>query len=153
METLPLRDIHLPDPIGWWPLAPGWWGVLGLVLLIISGIFWWRRKKHRRNSTPWQAALTELDRLATDEVAGTLLHLVLRSAGSIPASCSGAGFVFSCVCMLPQTTKPALFIKKAGHPDVFSTSLLTASTTPLPVLGRWLCVIRFPGFCLFGGKH
>jgi len=20
-----LRDIHLPEPIGWWPLAPGWW--------------------------------------------------------------------------------------------------------------------------------
>jgi hypothetical protein len=20
-----LRDIHLPEPISWWPLAPGWW--------------------------------------------------------------------------------------------------------------------------------
>lgn len=30
---LPLRDIHLPDPIGWWPLAPGWWWVIGLSLL------------------------------------------------------------------------------------------------------------------------
>lgn len=29
--------------------------------------------------------------------------------------------------------------------------LFTASTTPLPGLGRWLCVTRFPGFCLFGG--
>jgi hypothetical protein len=23
-----LRDIHLPEPISWWPLAPGWWFVI-----------------------------------------------------------------------------------------------------------------------------
>ncbi|HVS24646.1 MAG TPA: DUF4381 family protein, partial [Gammaproteobacteria bacterium] len=22
---LPLRDIHLPGLISWWPPAPGWW--------------------------------------------------------------------------------------------------------------------------------
>lgn len=37
MEPLPLRDIHLPLPIGFWPLAQGWWiviGIMGLLLLI-----------------------------------------------------------------------------------------------------------------------
>ena len=24
-----LRDLHLPDALGWWPLAPGWWVVIG----------------------------------------------------------------------------------------------------------------------------
>src|SRR5690606_8976602 len=23
-----LADIHLPDAVGWWPLAPGWWAVI-----------------------------------------------------------------------------------------------------------------------------
>jgi hypothetical protein len=34
---LPLRDLHLPDPIGWWPLAPGWWF---LILLAVFGLGW-----------------------------------------------------------------------------------------------------------------
>ena len=29
---IPLRDVHLPDAIGIWPLAPGWWLVFGVVL-------------------------------------------------------------------------------------------------------------------------
>ncbi len=30
-----LRDIHTPDPISWWPLAPGWWVLLVLALTLI----------------------------------------------------------------------------------------------------------------------
>ena len=30
-EQIPLRDLHLPEAIGWWPLAPGWWVVIALV--------------------------------------------------------------------------------------------------------------------------
>ncbi|MGQ3889201.1 DUF4381 domain-containing protein [Legionella sp. CNM-1927-20] len=31
-----LHDIHLPSSIGWWPLAPGWYILTVLILLIIS---------------------------------------------------------------------------------------------------------------------
>lgn len=34
LTELPLRDIHLPDPISWWPLAFGWWVVLGVLFLL-----------------------------------------------------------------------------------------------------------------------
>lgn len=38
MEPLPLKDIHLPETIGWWPPAPGWW-VLPIVLaLLVVGL-------------------------------------------------------------------------------------------------------------------
>ena len=32
VSSLPLRDIHLPGAIGWWPPAIGWWVVAALVL-------------------------------------------------------------------------------------------------------------------------
>ena len=31
-----LADIHLPAPISWWPLAPGWWILLALVSLALA---------------------------------------------------------------------------------------------------------------------
>jgi hypothetical protein len=43
--TIPLHDIHLPPPVGWWPPAPGWWA-LGLLLLatLTLGARMWRRR-------------------------------------------------------------------------------------------------------------
>ena len=43
-----LKDIHLPDPIGFWPPAPGWWLVgLLLIALLVTGLFLYRRyQKH-----------------------------------------------------------------------------------------------------------
>jgi hypothetical protein len=37
--ALDLRDIHLPEPVSWWPVAPGWWLVIAAVLLILFIIF------------------------------------------------------------------------------------------------------------------
>lgn len=40
-----LADIHLPAGVSWWPLAPGWWILLALVLACALGLFLWRRRK------------------------------------------------------------------------------------------------------------
>ena len=34
--SLQLRDIHLPEPVSWWPIAPGWWLALAAILLSIA---------------------------------------------------------------------------------------------------------------------
>lgn len=61
-SALPLRDLHLPPPVGWWPPAPGWWLVAGLLLaLTLLGAWaWWRTAPRRRLR---HEALAELDRL------------------------------------------------------------------------------------------
>ena len=38
-QTLNLRDIHLPEPVSWWPIAPGWWLLLAALLIIIAFAF------------------------------------------------------------------------------------------------------------------
>ena len=37
--SLGLRDIHLPEPISWWPVAPGWWILAASILLIFIVFF------------------------------------------------------------------------------------------------------------------
>lgn len=32
---LPLRDIHLPEAVGWWPPAPGWWLLVVMIPLTV----------------------------------------------------------------------------------------------------------------------
>lgn len=51
-----LRDIHLPEPIGWWPLAPGWY-LLGFVLLALMGIMAYALRRHRLNGRAKRQAL------------------------------------------------------------------------------------------------
>ena len=38
-EQIPLRDLHLPEAIAWWPLAPGWWVVIALIALGVGLLF------------------------------------------------------------------------------------------------------------------
>ncbi len=38
-QQLPIKDIHLPDTVSWWPPAPGYWLLLALIVLIIAGVY------------------------------------------------------------------------------------------------------------------
>lgn len=62
-EQLALRDIHLPDGIAWWPPAPGWWGLLGLIVVIAGITFFLYRRWQRRRL--YRAAGHELNRIQT----------------------------------------------------------------------------------------
>ena len=56
-----LRDIHLPDPVSWWPPAPGWYGVaLLFIILIITA--WWLIHR-RRNPSLKKLATRELQKI------------------------------------------------------------------------------------------
>lgn len=61
-EALPLRDLHLPEAVGWWPPAPGWWLLFGLLLLLLALAARALYRRHRRNAAR-RLALAELARL------------------------------------------------------------------------------------------
>lgn len=44
-----LKDIHLPDAIGLWPLAPGWWIVISLATALTLWLCWQAWQRHLRN--------------------------------------------------------------------------------------------------------
>lgn len=71
VSDLPLRDIHLPDPVSWWPPAPGWWLIAGAVVAA-AALALWRRYRTRRT----RAALAAIRRI------GAALE-----AGAAPAEC------------------------------------------------------------------
>lgn len=92
-----LRDIHLPDPVGWWPLAPGWWALVGLIVLTLIGVLT-ARMLYRRSLR--FAALCELSRIraqadAADgqwvatELSVLLRRVALRRRGGIAAPLAG----------------------------------------------------------------
>lgn len=60
---LSLRDLHLPVPIDWWPLAPGWWLLIALALF---GLGWllllaWRTRRFNAPRRYAIRALAELE--------------------------------------------------------------------------------------------
>ncbi|MFV8816463.1 DUF4381 domain-containing protein [Haliea sp. E17] len=43
-----LRPLREPEAIGWWPPAPGWWILAGLlVLALVLATRWWLRRRRR----------------------------------------------------------------------------------------------------------
>ena len=63
--ALPLRDLHLPEPVGWWPLAPGWW-VLIAILAALAGYALYRGYRRYRFNAPRRYALGQLARFESE---------------------------------------------------------------------------------------
>ena len=61
-SQIPLRDIHLPDPVAFWPLAFGWWILAGLamVALVVLGLRYYAARRHRAARRALQKAMTTL---------------------------------------------------------------------------------------------
>lgn len=92
-----LHDIHVPSA-SWWPLAPGWWLLLALLVLLVLAGAWLIGRWRKRG--PLMAALHEVDaieaRYARDgdavQMADAASRLMRRIAVCVePAVASQAG--------------------------------------------------------------
>lgn len=78
-----LRDIVTPEPVSWWPLAPGWWVVI-LVGCLLAAIAAWRGWRRWRANAYRREALSKLERA---ESIAAVANLLKRTAlGAYPRS-------------------------------------------------------------------
>jgi hypothetical protein len=79
-----LRDIHLPDPVGFWPLAPGWWLLSLLIILAVIAIGYYLRKRFIRNRYRRQALAhfnnLKLQQLSPQEQLQQINYLLKQTA-------------------------------------------------------------------------
>ena len=73
-QQIPLRDLHLPEVVGWWPLAPGWWFLIallatGLGYLLYKSFLKWRRNAARRIALRELARIQQEYRHGVDEIS------------------------------------------------------------------------------------
>lgn len=78
MEPLPLKDIHLPGPLNFWPPAPGWW-LLALVVPLTIVLFRYIYKRMRRQ-TAVKTARKLLAKIRRESQADAREALVALSA-------------------------------------------------------------------------
>lgn len=68
-EQIPLRDLHLPEAIGFWPLAPGWWILIALAAAGVAYLLYKQFLKWRWNAAR-RLALRELSRVRNEFESG-----------------------------------------------------------------------------------
>lgn len=73
METLPLKDIHLPQPIDFWPPAPGWWLLAVLLPLLALLIRFVYKRMRLRTAAKTAAKLLAEIRLNNQSDSGQTL--------------------------------------------------------------------------------
>lgn len=108
-----LRDIHLPEAISWWPLAPGWW------ILIIGGCLlsaWLIRFFYRRYSARLyrRQALEKLHQLtlagSSQQQLRELFELLKQTANSAyPKHQPGSQSIEQFIGFLQSTCDSAVF--------------------------------------------
>ncbi|NNM00674.1 MAG: DUF4381 domain-containing protein [Gammaproteobacteria bacterium] len=152
--TLDLRDIHLPGPVGWWPPAPGWWVLAGLVTAAVLAALLWRAwLRRRRGIGGYALAVTELDALvggadALDDraLAAALSELLRRAASADPARAEVATLTGGAwLQAMDETLGDGRFTEGAG------AALVNAPYMPASAIDRdalsglaraWLCARR-----------
>ena len=117
-----LRDVHLPDPISFWPPALGWWIVLGIVVIGVLLFLWVRMYRHR--TRPRRMAIAELRALKqqyeadqdTQSAVRRLSELIRRYALATFSRTNVAGLIGNAwLCFLDRTGGTNQFTQGIGR--------------------------------------
>jgi hypothetical protein len=91
---LPLKDIHLPEAIGWWPPAIGWWLLAVFIPLFMVFLYWFYKRLTRKNAIKTAkknlASIKENPALDNDKKLRELSMLIRRVAISVTSRTEAA---------------------------------------------------------------
>jgi hypothetical protein len=113
-----LYDIIIPSPVPWWPPAPGWYVVGGVVLVLAVWASWlgwrrWQATAYRR------AALTELQQLKGRAADSAQRVPALQALPTLVKRTALAAFPRQAVASLSSTAWLE-FLDHTGHTDAFT---------------------------------
>jgi hypothetical protein len=113
-----LYDIVMPLPVPWWPLAPGWYVVGGVVLALVIWAVWkgwkrWQAAAYRR------AALAELQRLQARTADDAQREFALQELPELVKRTALAAFPRQQVASLSGASWLE-FLDHTGHTNAFT---------------------------------
>ena len=121
-QALQLKDIHLPNSPGFWPLAPGWWILLAILLFFI---IWLtiklkqkaKQRKHRQRIFDQYKALEEklLDNPNNENIAVINTFLRQLAINKYPRSDLASLTGKKWLAFLDQSGKTTKFSKGVGQ--------------------------------------
>ncbi len=149
-----LRDVHLPDPISWWPPAFGWWMIIGLLLIVGSLILWARA--YRQRTQPRRVALAQLEQVKQHYAAHADNQWAITQVSNLLRRYALAVFSRSQVAGLSGQSW-LQFLDTTGHTNQFSEgpgrSLRSGpyqshgsmvASDLLPLVERWIRQVQIP---------
>ncbi len=149
-----LRDVHLPDPISWWPPAFGWWMIVAALLVLVGLVIWVRA--YRQRTRPRRLALAQLQEVKQQYATHADEQLTMTRLSDLLRRVAIAVFPRSHVAGLSGRSW-LQFLDQTGHTTQFSDGpgqcLITgpyqshgsASAAELiPLIERWIQQIDMP---------
>lgn len=79
MMLAQLAPLRAPSPIGWWPLAPGWWILIALALVTITWGLWRLRQRYQRRQYR-RLALAQLSAMKDRGASAAEINALLKAA-------------------------------------------------------------------------
>jgi hypothetical protein len=82
-----LQPLRAPLPVDWWPPAPGWWILLGLLSVAVILLGWILLRRHRASAYR-RAALSQLESLRAEYRQSQDANTYLAAANALLKSAS-----------------------------------------------------------------
>ncbi|MCX7066634.1 MAG: DUF4381 domain-containing protein [Methylococcales bacterium] len=116
---LPLKNLHLPDAIGWFPPALGWWLLVVLIPLLLMFLYWCYQRLTRKTSLKTAKKILNTIKNSTANNSEKLVELsalLRRVAISVAPRAQTASLIGQAwLTFLDSSLNDAPFTKGAGR--------------------------------------